>query len=359
MTITTGVTSQNMPAAFLPSPSRGLWHLGPIPIRAYAICVVLGIVVGLWVANRRYLRIGGRVGMILDVATVAVPAGLAGARLYSVVTEYELYFGHGHDWTDALRIWDGRLGMPGAIAFGALGAWIVCRREAAELAPIAGAVAPGLAFAQAIGRWGNWFNQERYGHPTTLPWAVQISPQHRLAGYLNFATFQPMFLYESMWDALVGVLVIYAARRFLLTGDRTFALYAGLYAIGRFWTEGMQLSYSPHQFGLRVDQVVMVVALAGAAAYLYLTRHKRGPDFVAPADDGAGASGRVGAGVSPRSDVGGDVSGSGPAAGIAGADNGAAVDADDPGRAVDGADDLGRVRGDALGIGAAAEPALG
>jgi prolipoprotein diacylglyceryl transferase len=348
-----------MPAAFLPSPSRGLWHLGPVSIRAYAICVVLGIVVGLWVANRRYLRIGGRAGMILDVATVAVPTGLAGARLYSVLTEYQLYFGHGHDWTNVLRIWDGRLGIPGAIACGALGAWIVCRRKAVELAPIAGAVAPGLAFAQAIGRWGNWFNQERYGHPTTLPWAVEISPEHRLAGYLNFATFQPMFLYESAWDALVGVLVIYAARRFLLTGDRTFALYAGLYAIGRFWTEGMQLSYSPHQFGLRVDQVVMVLALAGAAAYLYLTRNKRGPDFVAPADDGTSTRDRVGANVSPRRDVGGNVSESGPAPAIAGTDDSSAADADDPGRAVEGTDDLGRVRGEALGIGTDAEPAAG
>jgi len=338
ITITTGVTSQNMPAAFLPSPSRGLWHLGPIPIRAYAICVVLGIVVGLWVANRRYLRIGGRPGMILDVATVAVPTGLAGARLYSVLTEYELYFGNGHDWTDALRIWDGRLGVPGGVVFGAIGAWIVCRRERVYLAPIAGAVAPGLAFAQAIGRWGNWFSQERYGHPSGLPWAVEISPEHRLAGYLNFSTFQPMFLYESIWDALVGVLVIYAARRFLLTGDRTFAVYAGLYALGRFWTEGMQLSYSPHQFGLRVDQVLMVLVVIGAAAYLYLTRHRRGPDFIAPPDD-TGPITRVGARA--RDQVG--ESGSGTASDDAVAD----------------ADDQSRVPGDALGIGATAESAPG
>ena len=237
--------------------------------------------------------------MILDVATVAVPTGLVGARLYSVLTEYELYFGHGHDWTYALRIWDGRLGVPGGVVFGAVGAWIVCRRERVYLAPIAGAVAPGLAFAQAIGRWGNWFSQERYGHPSGLPWAVEISPEHRLAGYLNFSTFQPMFLYESIWDALVGVLVIYAAHRFLLTGDRTFAVYAGLYALGRFWTEGMQLSYSPHQFGLRVDQVLMVLVVIGAAAYLYLTRHRRGPDFIAPPDD-TGPNARVDAGAGAR-----------------------------------------------------------
>jgi prolipoprotein diacylglyceryl transferase len=341
-----------MPAAFLPSPSRGLWHLGPVPIRAYAICVVLGIVVGLWVANRRYLRIGGRAGMILDVATVAVPIGLVGARLYTVLTEFGLYFGPGHDWTYALRIWDGKLGIPGAVVGGAVGAWIVCRRERVYLAPIAGAVAPGLAFAQAIGRWGNWFNQQRYGHPTTLPWAIEISPEHRLAGYLNFATFQPVFLYESVWDVLVGVLVIYAARRFMLTGDQTFAVYTGLYAIGRFWTEGMQLSYSPYQFGLRVDQVMMVLALIGAVAYLYLTRHRRGPDFIAPADDDTGPIARVGAGARAHGHDGGPD----PVAETAGADDTAAGDHD---RNADGSDDLGRVRGDALGIGATAESAAG
>ncbi len=276
-----------MPAAFLPSPSRSLWHIGPVPVRAYAICVVLGIVVGLWVANRRYLRIGGRPGMILDVATLAIPAGLVGARMYSVFTDYRLYFAHGRNWTNIFRIWDGGLGIPGAVVGGAVGAWIVCRRERVKLAPIAGAVAPGLAFAQAIGRWGNWFNQGLYGRPTTLLWAVEISPEHRLAGYVNFATFQPTFLYASLWDVLVGVLVIYAGRRFLLPGDRVFALYAGLYAFGRFWTQGLEINYSPHVFGLRIDQVVMIVILAAAVAYLYLTKHERGPDSVAPVSQDA------------------------------------------------------------------------
>jgi prolipoprotein diacylglyceryl transferase len=274
-----------MPVAVFPSPSRSLWHIGPIPVQAYAICVVLGIVVGLWVASRRYRRIGGRPGMILDIATLAIPAGLVGARLYSVVTDYGLYFGHGRDWTNVFRIWDGGLGIPGAVAGGAVGAWIACRREPARLAPVAGAAAPGLAFAQAIGRWGNWFNQQLYGRPSTLPWAVEISPEHRLAGYVTFGTFQPAFLYESLWDALVGVVVIVAARRFLLPGDRAFALYAGMYAFGRFWTQGLEINYSPHVLGLRIDQVVMVLIVACAVAYLYLTRHERGPDSIRPASE--------------------------------------------------------------------------
>jgi prolipoprotein diacylglyceryl transferase len=272
-----------MPVAFLPSPSRSLWHVGPIPLRAYPICVVLGIIVGLWIASRRYRMVGGRPGMILDIATVAIPVGLLGARLYSVLTDIGFYFGYGRDWVNVFRIWDGGLGIPGAVAGGALGAWLVCRRERARLPPVAGAGAPALAFAQAIGRWGNYFNQQLYGRPSTLPWAVEISPVHRLAGYVNFATFQPTFLYESLWDALVGVAVILAARRFLLPGDRIFALYAGLYAVGRFWTQGLEINDTPHVLGLRIDQVVMALILAFAILYLCLTRNERGPDVVAPA----------------------------------------------------------------------------
>jgi prolipoprotein diacylglyceryl transferase len=270
-----------MPVALLPSPSHSLWHVGPIPVRAYPICVVLGIIVGLWIASRRYRMVGGRPGMILDIATVAIPVGLLGARLYSVLTDIGFYFGHGRDWVNIFRIWDGGLGIPGAVAGGALGAWLVCRRERTRLGPVAGAVAPALAFAQAIGRWGNYFNQQLYGRPSTLPWAVEISPVHRLAGYVNFATFQPTFLYESVWDALAGVAVILAARHFLLPGDRIFALYAGLYAVGRFWTQGLEINDTPHVLGLRIDQVVMVLILAFAILYLCLTRSERGPDVVA------------------------------------------------------------------------------
>jgi prolipoprotein diacylglyceryl transferase len=270
-----------MPSAFLPSPSRAVWHLGPVPVRAYAICVVLGVLIALLVADRRYRGIGGRPGLILDVATLAVPFGLIGARAYSVITNYQLYVGHRHDWTDILRIWDGGIGIPGAVAAGALGAWIACRRAGVAFAPVAGAAAPGLAFGQAVGRWGNWFDQQLYGRPTTLPWGVEIAPEQRVRGYENFATFQPAFLYESIWDVFVGLLVIYAVRRFLLTGDRAFALYAGAYAIGGFLVQSLRIDPSHHVLGLRVNQLVLAVVFAAAVAYLYLTRHKRGPDKIA------------------------------------------------------------------------------
>jgi prolipoprotein diacylglyceryl transferase len=279
-----------MPSAFLPSPSRAVWHLGPVPIRAYAICIVLGVLIALLVADRRYRRIGGRPGLILDVATLAVPFGLIGARAYSVITNYQLYVGHRHDWTGILRIWDGGIGIPGAIAAGALGAWIACRRAGVAFAPVAGAAAPGLAFGQAAGRWGNWFGQQLYGRPTTLPWGVEIAPEQRVRGYENFATFQPAFLYESIWDVLVGLLVIYAVRRFLLTGDRAFALYAGAYAVGGFLTQSLRIDPSHHVLGLRVNQLVLAVVFAAAVAYLYLTRRKRGPDSVVAVAAASGAA---------------------------------------------------------------------
>jgi prolipoprotein diacylglyceryl transferase len=271
-----------MSAAFLPSPARAVWHLGPVPVRAYAICVVLGVLVALLVADRRYRSRGGRAGLILDVATLAVPLGLIGARAYSVLTNYQLYVGHRHDWTSILQIWDGGIGIPGAVAGGALGAWIGCRRAGGAFGPVAGAAAPGLAFGQAIGRWGNWFGQQLYGRPSALPWAVAIDPEQRVRGYENFATFQPAFLYESLWDVLVGLLVIYAVRRFLLTGDRAFALYACLYAIGGFWTQSLRIDPSPHLLGVRVNQWVLAAVFAAALVYLYLTRHKRGPDILEP-----------------------------------------------------------------------------
>lgn len=284
-----------MPSAFVPSPSRAVWHLGPVPVRAYAICVVLGVLIALLVADRRYRRIGGRPGLILDVATLAVPFGLIGARAYSVITNYQLYVGHRHDWTDVVRIWDGGIGIPGAVAAGALGAWIACRRAGVAFAPVAGAAAPGLAFGQAVGRWGNWFDQQLYGRPTTLPWGVEIAPEQRVRGYENFATFQPAFLYESIWDVFVGLLVIYAVRRFLLTGDRAFALYAGAYAIGGFLVQSLRIDPSHHVLGLRVNQLVLAVLFAAAVAYLYLTRRKRGPDKIvamAAAADAADNAGR-------------------------------------------------------------------
>jgi prolipoprotein diacylglyceryl transferase len=288
-----------MPEASLPSPSHALWHLGPVPLRGYALCVLAGILVALAVASRRYRRAGGRPGVILDVATLAVPAGLIGARVYSIATDWFQYFGHGQDWTGIFRLWDGGLGIAGAIAGGAAGAWLACRRAGVALAPVAGAAAAALAFGQAIGRWGNWFSQSLYGRPVTMPLAVEIAPAHRVRGYENFATFQPAFLYESAWDVLVGLAVIYAARRFLLTGDRAFAVYAGLYAAGAYLVESLRIDAAPHLAGLRFGQWVLAAVFLAAAVYLYLTRGKTGPDELGPPAGPGGSQDGVPAGSRP------------------------------------------------------------
>jgi prolipoprotein diacylglyceryl transferase len=290
-----------MPVAFLPSPAPGAWHLGPLPIRGYALCLVLGVLVAVSLANRRYLRAGGQSGVILEVAIWAIPAGLIGARGYGVITDYELYFTRGLDWTEIFKFWDGGTGIPGAVAGGAAGAWLACRRIGVNFAPVAGAAAPAVAFGQAIGRWGDWFNQELYGRPSGLPWAVEIGPAHRIVPYENFATFQPTFLYESLWDVAVGLAVIWAARRFLLTGDRTLALYAGLYAAGGAAIQALRIDFAHDFLALRVDQWVLLAVCLGAAGYLAAPVGRRGPDVVTgppavPAEF-AGPSPRAGPGV--------------------------------------------------------------
>lgn len=267
-----------MSVAYIPSPARGVWHLGPIPIRAYALCLVLAVVVAIWIADRRYLAAGGRPGLILDVAAWSVPLGLVGARLDSVATDYQLYFGQHQDWVTLLKVWDGGLGMPGGLLFGFGGAWIACRRAHVPLGPVAGAAAPGLAVGQAIGSWSNWFNQQIYGRPSGLPWAVQIAPAHRITGYEAFGTFQPVFLYQCVWDLLVAAGVIWAARRFRLAGGRVFAVYVAAYAVGMFATETIRIDYTRHLLGLRVNQWVAILAVAGAAWYLYRTRPRPSPD---------------------------------------------------------------------------------
>jgi prolipoprotein diacylglyceryl transferase len=218
---------------------------------------------------------------VLKVATVAVPVGIVGARVYSVVTDWGLYFGRGRDWTNMFRIWQGGLGMAGAVAAGALATWLYCRRNDINLGPLALAAAPALPVAQAIAVWGNWFSQGLYGRPSGLPWAVAIGPAHRANGYQASATFQPIFLYESVLYLLVAAAVAYAIRRYRLTGDRAFALYAGLYATARFIVEEQRVGYTPRLFGLRTNEAAMLVILIAAWAYLVAvhSRERRRPAF--------------------------------------------------------------------------------
>lgn len=279
-----------MELAALPSPSTGVLYLGPVPLRAYAFCIILGAFVAVWLGTRRWVARGGKKETIADVAIWAVPFGLVGGRLYHVITSPDAYFGEGGEPIKALYVWEGGLGIWGAIALGGLGAWIGCRRYAVPFPAFADAVAPGIALAQAIGRWGNWFNQELFGRPTNLPWGLEISPDKRPEGYADVATFHPTFLYESLWDVGVAVLVIWASARFALGHGRTFALYVAAYTAGRFWVEYLRMDEA-HQFlGLRLNNWTSIVVFAGAVAYLVISARRRpGVEDISTSDTGADA----------------------------------------------------------------------
>ncbi len=262
--------------AYIPSPSQGVWNLGPIPLRAYALLIILGIVVAVWVGSRRYVDRGGRAGVIGDIALWAVPFGIVGGRLYHVISDWQLYFAPGGSGViGALRIWDGGLGIWGAVSLGALGAWIGARRLGVALPPIADAIAPGIALAQAIGRWGNYFNQELFGAPTTLPWGLEIDPQFRPAGYGEYATFHPTFLYESLWLVGVALVVIWADRRFRMGHGRAFALYVLLYTMGRVWIEYLRIDTANQILGLRLNVWTSILVGLGALIYLIVSARMR------------------------------------------------------------------------------------
>lgn len=271
--------------ASLPSPSSGVWHLGPLPLRAYALCIIAGVIVAVVVGNRRFVARGGRPGTVADVATIAVPFGLLGARLYHVVTSPAAYL---EEPIRALYVWEGGLGIPGGILGGVLSGYVVCRRRGISPGTFADAIAPGVVLAQAIGRFGNWFNQELYGRPTTLPWALEIDVEHRRPGLLDVATYHPAFLYEALWNVGVAVVVIWADRRFRLGGGRVFALYLALYAVGRGWIEALRIDDANTFFGVRLNVFVMGVVLAGSVAYLVRRRGVGREQVVQRAPDQAG-----------------------------------------------------------------------
>ncbi len=261
--------------ASIPSPGQGVWHLGPFPIRAYALCIIAGILAAIWVGERRWVARGGRPGTVGDVAIWAVPFGIIGGRVYHVITDPELYFTKGANPVAALYIWQGGLGIWGAIALGAVGAWIGCRRAGIRLPPFADALAPGIVLAQAIGRWGNWFNQELFGKPTTLPWGLYIDPAHRPVGYEQFATYHPTFLYESLWDIGVALLVIWADRRFRLGHGRAFALYVMAYTVGRGWIEYLRIDHANHVLGLRLNDWTSLGVFLAALMFFVLSARLR------------------------------------------------------------------------------------
>lgn len=240
-------------ATGIPSPSEGVWYLGPLPLRAYGIIIAIGMVVGVWWTARRYVARGGSSDTIYDVALWAIPLGVVGARLYHVVTSPEAYFGPGGDPMLAFQIWRGGLGIWGGVALGALGAYVGVKRAKVRFGPIADSLAPALLVAQGIGRWGNWFNQELFGGPTTLPWGLQIDAAHVPAGYPVGTLFHPTFLYESLWDLAGAALIVALERRRRFAAGQLFGMYLMVYTTGRTWIEMLRIDDAHTVAGLRLN----------------------------------------------------------------------------------------------------------
>lgn len=272
--------------ANIPSPSQGVWYLGPVPLRAYAICIMIGILLALWVTHRRYTARGGDADMVWDAAIVAIPAGIIGGRLYHVITDNDKYFCDTCNPVDALNITAGGLGIWGAVALGTAAVAALFRWRKVPLAPFADAVAPGIILGQATGRLGNWFNQEIYGRPTDVPWALDIF--YRVDDNGEFApltgtstgeiitSVHPTFLYELLWNLAVFGLLLLIDRRVRLAPGSIFALYVAGYTLGRFWIELMRDDTATMILGQRVNTWVSgVVFLAALAVFVWLQRRRR------------------------------------------------------------------------------------
>lgn len=255
----------------IPSPSHGVLQLGPVPIRGYALMIIAGIAMAIWLGDRRWVARGGKPGQVAEVAMWAVPFGVLGGRIYHVLTDWSAYFGAGgRGFLSTFKIWEGGLGIWGAIALGALGAYIGCARLGIKLSGFADAIAPGIAFAQAIGRWGNWFNQELFGRPTSLPWGLQIDRTNRPVEFINYPTFHPTFLYESIACLALGFFLIWADRKFVFGHGRLFALYLACYCAARGAIETMRVDEAIHIAGIRLN--VFTALFVGVGALVYFVR---------------------------------------------------------------------------------------
>ena len=266
--------------AGIPSPSSAVWYLGPIPVRAYALCILTGVFVAVWWSDRRYRARGGRPDLVLDVAIVAVPAGIVGARLYHVVSSPDDYFGPNGDLSRIPQTWQGGLGIWGGIAGGVLAGMLLLRHRGLRVAPLADAVAPTLLVAQAIGRLGNWFNQELYGAPTTLPWGLRIDDAHLPADstYPPGTLFHPTFLYEALWNLVGAVLLVWIGRRMVarsgVTGGRLMWIYLMVYTAGRVWIEMLRIDEAETVLGLRLNVWTSIIIFFVGAIGLALASRR-------------------------------------------------------------------------------------
>ncbi len=255
----------------IPSPTSGSIHLGPLRLNAYGMMIAIGVIAAVRIAGRRAENKGvGTTEDISSIAMWAVPAGVLGGRAYHVLTDYERFQGH---WFDAIKIWEGGLGIWGGVTAGVVVGWWCARRRGLDAWWIISCAAPAIAIAQAIGRWGNWFNQELFGRPTTLPWALKVSGNiAEKAGYAAGTTFHPTFLYESVGCVVLAWLLIRLERRITPARGRLFAWYVAGYTVLRFGTESIRIDTAHHVGGMRLNQWVAIGVFAAAVLFLVVDR---------------------------------------------------------------------------------------
>jgi prolipoprotein diacylglyceryl transferase len=274
--------------ASIPSPDSGVIDVGPIPLHVYGLLLAVGVLVAAWIAERRWTARGGDAKTFNDMAVWIVIGGVVGARLYHVISDYDLFT---DDWLRAFQIWKGGLSIWGVIAGGAIAVIIMTRIKHVGTLVLMDCIAPGLLAAQAIGRWGNYFNQELFGGPTDLPWGLEISPTNRPPGYLHFETFHPTFLYESLYCLFLLGLLLAVERRIRLRKGQALAFYLATYTFGRFFFENLRIDPAHEIAGLRVNAWVSAgVCILSVAWFLWLGR--RGEDYppgAVPADRAAAA----------------------------------------------------------------------
>lgn len=259
--------------ASIPSPSSN--QLGPLHM--YGLMIAIGVVAAVELGRYRWKARGGNPDDVYAIAFWAVPAGLIGARLYHVLTDWDRLYSAGR-WENAFKIWEGGLGIPGGMAVGiGTGVWVAHRRGW-RLSAGLDALIPGMALAQAIGRIGNWWNQELFGRPTSLPWGIEIAPQHRPADYIGSTVFQPTFLYEMLWNLALFAFLLWIDRKRTLRPGNILALYIGGYFLGRLWIESLRIDTASEILGLRVNIWLSIFGIGGAVIALVARGVRRRPD---------------------------------------------------------------------------------
>jgi prolipoprotein diacylglyceryl transferase len=266
--------------AFIPSPSTNVIKIGPLSLHMYGLMLALGVLVAYKIAEHRYAQRGRDPVDISKMSVVVVVSGVLGARIYHLFT--------GYNWDQdgiagAFQIWKGGLSIWGAVGGGLIGVLVMCRYLRLDTFVVMDAIGPAVAVAQAIGRWGNWFNQELFGKPTTLPWGLEIDPKHRPARYLSNRTFQPTFLYESLWCLFFFGVIVWAERRFRFRKGQSFALYVAMYTLGRVFFEALRSDPASEIFGVRFNLLLSAVLCVGASVWFVMLGRRPESEIALPA----------------------------------------------------------------------------